>query len=162
MKLRIGDAGPKGKGVFAEETIQPGDLVYDYQGLEQWIWEIPQDLWQYCFQVDYDRYVLPEKGSPGWYLNHSCEPNCVIIGRTRIIALNRIEGGEELTFDYSTNTGWDGFSMKCACGSPSCRGVVRSYRYLQPELKARYGALVSHFLLEKHRGDPDKVDNPRN
>jgi len=149
LTLRIGEAGSKGKGVFATETVQPGDLVIDYQGEEKWIWDIPKDLWQHTFQVDYDRYVLPERESAGWYINHSCEPNCVILGRTRILALNRIEPGEELTIDYSTNVGWDGFAMECACGSPSCRKIVRSYRYLDQGLRARYGACVSQFLLEK-------------
>ncbi len=157
MQLVIKEAGAKGKGVFAQVTIQPGDLVVDYEGKEQWIWEIPEELWQYTFQVDYDRYILPERDSPGWYLNHSCEPNCVILGRTKVVALNKIEAGDEVTIDYSTNVGWDGFAMECRCGSFSCRRVVRSYRYLDRGLKLRYGACVSRFLLERVRGLP-KVD----
>lgn len=147
-RLRIGEAGAKGKGVFAVAALKPGDTVWDYQGEEKWVWDIPEALWKYTFQVDPDKYVLPEEGSVGWYLNHSCSPNCVILGRTRIVALRTIEAGEELTFDYSTNVGWDGFAMVCACGSPECRHLVRSYRYLSPELKARYGACVSRFLLK--------------
>ncbi|MGA2665610.1 MAG: SET domain-containing protein-lysine N-methyltransferase [Nitrososphaerales archaeon] len=148
-RLRIGDAGAKGKGVFAAARIDPGGLVWDYGGKEQWISEIPESLWEFAFQVDYDRYVVPEEGSVGWYMNHSCEPNCVIMGRTRVVALRTIEPGEEVTFDYSTNVGWDGFAMRCACGAPECRKLVRSYRYLSPGLRARYGACVSRFLLEK-------------
>lgn len=147
--LSIGEAGAKGKGVFAAAKLQAGDLVIDYQGKEEWIWDIPEDVWEFTFQVDYDRYILPEKGSFGWYLNHSCEPNCVILGRTRVVALSTIEKGEEVTIDYSTNVGWDGFVMECRCGSPGCRRVIRSYRYLDPSMKARYGACVSRFLLEK-------------
>jgi len=145
--LRIGDAGSKGKGVYAERRIEPGELVWEYAGAEKWIKEIPPELWQYCFQVDYDRYVVPERGSAGWFLNHSCEPNCVIMGRTKIFALRRIEPGEEVTFDYSTNVGWEGFSMECKCGKKTCRKIVRSYGFLSDELKGRYGACVSGFLL---------------
>ncbi len=148
-RLRIADAGHKGKGVFATARIEPGELVWDYDGKEQWISEIPEALWQFAFQVDYDRYIVPERESIGWYLNHSCEPNCVILGRTRIVALSTIEPGDEVTFDYSTNVGWDGFTMECRCGAPGCRKVVRSYRYLSPELRGRYGACVSRFLLQK-------------
>ena len=150
-KLRIADAGPKGKGVFALSRFEAGDLVWDYEGKEEWITEIPEDLWQYSFQVDYDRYVVPEKGSFGWYLNHSCQPNCVILGRTRIVALSTIEPGDEVTFDYSTNVGWDGFTMQCSCGARECRRVIRSYSYLNPELRGRYGACVSRFLLDKRK-----------
>jgi len=148
-KLRVADAGSKGKGVFAAARIEPGELVWDYEGMEQWISEIPEELWQFAFQVDYDRYIVPERESVGWYLNHSCEPNCVILGRSRIVALSTIEPGEEVTFDYSTNVGWDGFTMECRCGARGCRKVIRSYRYLSPELRGRYGACVSRFLLQK-------------
>ena len=147
-RLRIGEAGSKGKGVFAASRIDPGELVWDYAGDEKWIKDIPEELWRYAFQVDYDRYVVPEEGSPGWYLNHSCEPNCLIMGRTRIIALRTIEPGEEVTFDYSTNVGWDGYSMQCSCGAKKCRKVIRSYTYLSPQLKGNYGACVSEFLLK--------------
>jgi SET domain-containing protein len=145
--LRVGEAGGKGKGVFAGKRIEPGELVWDYSGDEKWVKDIPSELWQYCFQVDYDRYVVPEKGSPGWFMNHSCEPNCVIMGRTKVVALRRIEPKEEVTFDYSTNVGWDGFSMECKCGLKGCRKIVRSYSSLPDELKGRYGACVSGFLL---------------
>ena len=145
--LRIDAAGPKGRGVFAARRIEVGELVWDYAGEERWISDIPKRLWRYCFQVDYDRYVVPENGSAGWFMNHSCEPNCVIMGSTRVVALRRIEAGEEVTFDYSTNVGWAGFAMRCKCGSKACRKIVRSYAFLPAELKGHYGACVSAFLL---------------
>jgi len=74
-------------------------------------------------------------------------PNCVIMGRTRVVALRRIEPGEEVTFDYSTNVGWAGFAMRCRCGAKACRKVVKSYAFLPPDLKGHYGACVSAFLL---------------
>jgi SET domain-containing protein len=145
--LRIADAGERGKGVFASRRIELGELVWDYAGEERWIKEIPEKLWRYCFQVDYDRYVVPAEGSAGWFMNHSCEPNCVIMGRTKIVALRRIESGEEVAFDYSTNVGWEGFSMECKCGKKACRKTVRSYTFLPEDLKGHYGACVSGFLL---------------
>jgi SET domain-containing protein len=46
-------------------------------------------------------------GSPRWnlarYINHSCRPNAQPIGRNGgivIVALRRIEPGEEITYDY--------------------------------------------------------------
>lgn len=145
--LRIGEAGAKGKGVFATKRIELGKVVWDYAGEERWITDIPKRLWRFCFQVDYDRYVVPKKGAPGWFMNHSCEPNCVIMGRTKIVALRRIEAGEEVTFDYSTDVGWEGFSMRCMCGTKGCRKVIKCYASLPDELKRHYGACVSAFLL---------------
>lgn len=154
--LRIGPAGRKGRGVFAAARIEPGQLVWDYSGEERWIDDIPKKDWEYCFQVDFDRYVLPPKGSAGWFMNHSCDPNCVIMGQTRIVALRRIEPGEEVSFDYSTNVGWEGFSMKCSCGAKECRKLVRSYQALPEALKGRYGACVSAFLLRgPHATNPE-------
>jgi hypothetical protein len=154
--LRIGGAGKKGRGVFAARRIEVGEQVWDYAGDERWIHDIPKRLWQYCFQVDYDRYVVPKRGSAGWFMNHSCEPDCMIMGRTRIVAMRRIEPGEEVTFDYSTNVGWDGFAMRCECGAKSCRNVVKSYAHLPEELKGRYGACVSAFLLDQVEKGPDR------
>ena len=81
------------------------------------------------------------------------------MGRTRILALRRIAAGEEVTIDYSTNVGWDGFVMECRCGSADCRGTIRSYSYLSNELKGRYGACVSRFLLEE-RPSPGRPREP--
>jgi uncharacterized protein len=145
--LRISDAGAKGKGVFAARGIELGQVVWDYAGEEEWIKDIPENLWQCCFQVDYDKYVVPKEGSAGWFMNHSCVPNAVIMGRTKIVALRQIEKGEEVTFDYSTNVGWDGFTMECKCGMKACRKTVRSYSFLPEDLKGHYGACVSGFLL---------------
>jgi uncharacterized protein len=153
--LRVGEAGAKGRGVFAARTIEPAELVWDYAGEVRWIKNIHPDLWRYCFQIDYDRYVVPQEGSAGWFMNHSCEPNCVIMGDTRVVAHRRIDAGEEVTFDYSTNVGWEGFSMVCACGSKGCRGNVRSYGHLPEDLKGRYGACVSGFLLRAKRRSAD-------
>ncbi len=119
-----------------------------FDGREDWIWKIPRELWEHTLQVDYDRYILPRRGSPGWFLNHSCDPNCVMAGRAEVRSRRAIAKDEELTIDYSTNVGWDEFEMECRCGSSDCRTVIRSYRYLSPALKKRYGKNVSPFLLE--------------
>lgn len=61
--------------------------------------------------------------------------------------MRRIASGEELTFDYSTNVGWDGFAMKCSCGAKDCRGIVRSYWRLSEVIRKRYDGFVSSYLL---------------
>ncbi len=146
--LYIAAAGQRGRGVFAGKRIPPGEPVFRFSGHEDWIWRIPRELWEHTLQVDYDRYILPRRNSPGWFLNHSCDPNCVLAGRVEVRSWRAIARDEELTIDYSTNVGWDEFEMECRCGSGNCRTVVRSYRYLPRALKKRYGENVSPFLLE--------------
>jgi hypothetical protein len=99
--------------------------------------------------VDYDRYVLPRKDSGARHINHSCEPNCVVSGRS-IVTERSIEAGEELTFDYSTDIDWPDFRMVCRCGSSKCRKVIRAYRFLPKKLKLKYGRNVADFILREY------------
>ena len=149
VRFRIGDSGPKGKGAFAARPIPASTKVATYTGRTRWIWDIPQDLWPHTFQVDYDRYRVPRKNSPGWYINHSCDPNCIVSG-VSIAAQRAVRRGEELTFDYSTDVDWRGFAMACRCGSPHCRGTVRAYRFLPKEVKMRYGEHVAPYISRKY------------
>lgn len=149
VPVRIGKAGPKGKGLFAKAPIQSNARVTTFLGAPKWIWDIPEQYWPHTFQVDYDRYVLPRKNGGAWYINHSCEPNCVISGRS-IVTKRSIKAGEELTFDYSTDIDWPGFRMTCRCGSPSCRKVIRAYRFLPKRLRLSYGRNVAEFILREY------------
>lgn len=99
--------------------------------------------------------MLPRVGSRARYINHSCEPNCVLSGRS-VVALNGIRRGEEVTFDYSTDVDWEGFRMNCKCGSPKCRKVVRAYRFLPKRLKLGYGRNVAEFIIRKYRPGAQK------
>ncbi|HKT22322.1 MAG TPA: SET domain-containing protein-lysine N-methyltransferase [Nitrososphaerales archaeon] len=160
VPTRIGAAGPKGKGVFAAAPVRRSSTIAEFAGRPRWIWDIPERIWPYTIQVDYDRYVVPRRKGVIWYMNHSCAPNCVISGN-RIVADRDIEEGEEITFDYSTDVDWAGFRMKCSCGSPGCRKVVRAYRYLPAKLKKRYGSRVAPFILKGYlQKETERVPGP--
>jgi hypothetical protein len=146
---RIGNAASKGKGIFATRPIAASTRVATVRGRPRWIWDIPKHLWPHTFQVDYDRYMLPRRNSIGWMINHSCDPNCVLFGMS-IVTKRKIQKGEELTFDYSSNVDWPGFRMGCRCGSAGCRKVIRAYRFLPKELKLRYGRHVASFILREY------------
>jgi uncharacterized protein len=148
-KTFVGEAGPKGRGVFASRLIRRSSVIGTLRGKPKWIWDIPQEIWPYTIQVDYDRYVVPRKNGPVWYINHSCEPNCLISGQN-ITAGRDIRKGEELTFDYSTDVDWPGFNMDCRCGSSKCRKVIRAYRFLPEGLKREYGGHVAPFILKAY------------
>jgi uncharacterized protein len=149
--LAIRKAGERGVGVFASENIPAGTRVIEFGGRPRWIWNIPKWAWDHCFQVGYDRYLVPRPGSAGWSINHSCDPNCWIRGERSIETMREVRRGEELTFDYSTNVGWGDYSMACECGARNCRGVVKCYRRLSEELKRRYEGHVSPYLLKPPR-----------
>ena len=66
-------------------------------------------------------------GSPRWnlarYINHSCRPNAEPIGRKGgivIVALRRIEPGEEITYDYGREY-YKYFLETGGCRCATCR-----------------------------------------
>lgn len=150
LPVEVRTAGAKGRGVFATAPLRRLTTIAEFRGRPKWIWDIPEDLWPYAIQVDYDRYVVPRRNSIGWFLNHSCEPNCVVSGLA-IITERDIGNGEELAFDYSTDVDWPGFKMECQCGSPMCRRVVRAYRRLPKAAKLRYGRSVAPYILRRYK-----------
>ncbi|MFO0828537.1 MAG: SET domain-containing protein [Phycisphaerales bacterium] len=70
------------------------------------------------FDADDDRYF--------WrFLNHSCAPNAAFAGRT-LVALRRIQAGDEITFDYNTTEADMATPFRCRCGH--CFGrMIRGY-----------------------------------
>lgn len=136
-------ASTGGFGVFTRDPIRAGSLILEYGGAVVRGDELPSP-----YPADGDRYLqigpdLYRGPSGGFddYVNHSCDPNCWLrINGDRVvqIALRDIAAGEELTFDYSTTMLDDGWTMPCACGSPSCRGTVAEFAKLPAEVRKRY------------------------
>jgi uncharacterized protein len=83
------------------------------------------------------------------FLNHSCEPNVGVQGNIVFVAMRDIAAGEELTQDYAMTDDEDDDTMICACGTPSCRGVVTGKDWQRPELQRRYAGYFSTYLQEK-------------
>ncbi|WVW80275.1 hypothetical protein I302_102253 [Kwoniella bestiolae CBS 10118] len=142
------------KGTFI--SLYAGEYLTTHQARQRWIDQLnnpkagegnyvlsvklPGETWH----ID-PRY----KGNIGRFLNHSCEPNCVIqivrwgvdsLPRAAIFTKRDVVDGEELTFDYANASGstgmashleeqglvQDGIDQKgrtrCLCASERCRG----------------------------------------
>lgn len=85
-----------------------------------------------------DAHLVLPPASVVHFANHSCDPNLWHVGPYEIAARRDIRAGEELTVDYATNSGADGFWMTCTCRSSLCRGEVSSDDWRRPELQDRY------------------------
>jgi hypothetical protein len=140
IELRPSQIDIGGVGTFAVHRIEKGQKAADGVAEEDF-----QELvsWE-CFprlSVDLQRKVMafcvgtPEgfvpppcfdfnKLSLEWYLNHSCEGNCGFDNEGDFVAIRNIQKGEELTYDYSLIESNPNFSMKCSCGSKTCRHLV--------------------------------------
>jgi hypothetical protein len=88
------------------------------------------------------------------YGNHSCDPNLWWTGPYALAARRSIQAGEEVTNDYATSTGSEGWEMPCWCGSPLCRKVVAGSHWRRQDLRQRYGGHWVPALLD--RIDPNR------
>jgi SET domain-containing protein len=100
----VGEAGVKGKGVFARCDFARGEFIFRRRhGQVVRNSDIPslseEDQRRLC-ELDFktSAVLLP----PGCYLNHSCDPNAMRSG-VNVYAWREIHASEEITIDYRLN-----------------------------------------------------------
>ena len=152
-KAEARPAGDKGFGSFVVEPIASGETVAGFGGWVidgQRLAELPTYRQHRSIQVDDDLFLVSgEDPEPGDMLNHSCEPNCGLLGSQLLIALRDIEPGEELTFDYAMCDASDYDEFRCLCGLPTCREVITGSDWRKPELQVKYAGSFSSYLMRR-------------
>ncbi len=90
-------AGLKGRGVFALEPIAKGDTVAGFGGYMVSAEEfnaLPARRMTHSIQMTDDLYLVgPHETEDADLVNHSCEPNCGLLGATILIAIARHRAG---------------------------------------------------------------------
>ncbi|MHB1951037.1 MAG: SET domain-containing protein [Acidiferrobacteraceae bacterium] len=153
--IEIRDSPQHGRGVFAVLPIPAGTVVLEFDGPRLSAHEVVQD--SYHLQIG-DHEYLGASHQADDYVNHSCDPNCGIGEGLALWALRDIRAGEELTWDYSTAIDEDGFpGFPCRCGTPRCRGIVRSFRDLPASERRRLWPWLMPYLRRKY---PDSRGGP--
>jgi len=135
----------KGRGVFATTLIRRGTCLMKCEG---WLatTEGLDDNW-HAMQVGPDLWLCSSGDCLDECVNHSCEPNAgFVTGEPVLFALRDISAGEEVTWDYSTSLGEVGWTLKCACGSPSCRAIIRSWWELSEHDRERLRSTALLYL----------------
>lgn len=150
--LKIETTENKGNGVFAAIPIPAGSLVLQFQGQLVRFNEIEPGRDEWYLQVDNDLYLSPSCGIDD-YVNHSCDPNCVIQIKNNIAtlwAIKDIPEGTEITFDYSTDCTEVGWALNCLCGSGNCRKIVGSFSCLPLSTQEYYKNIngVPEFVIK--------------
>ena len=152
-KAQARPAGHKGMGSYAVAPIAAGETVAAFGG---WVVDGAMlatqsaDRVSRTMQIDEDLYLLPgEESEHGDFINHSCDPNCGLLGATVVVALRDIAVGEELCFDYAMSDGSDYDEFLCLCGSALCRGSVTGRDWRLPDLHARYAGWFSPYLARR-------------
>lgn len=139
-----------GLGVFAGRHFEAGETILVFEGeivgRDHPIHYSPQS--GYLLQIAKEAYIYPV--SPGYYVNHSCDPNAGIAGSDRLIAIRAIEEGEEIRFDYSTTMDEDLWTMDCRCGAARCRSLITDFKLLPERVQREYlrSGIVSDFIKE--------------
>jgi serine/threonine protein kinase len=138
-QVQVFDAGVKGKGLRMLQPAKKGDLITEYVGrairkgyLDRLFQRYRNERMLYIMALDKDTYIdARKKGGIARYINHSCEPNCIVERwkvrgglRAGIYALRDIDAGEELSFDYKWDRKRGRAPTKCHCFSPTCRGTL--------------------------------------
>lgn len=139
-----------GKAVYARDVIEPGELIAVWSGRiveADELDELSEEIRRHTVQVEERLYLAsygPDEGPD--FINHSCEPNAGLDGQIAIVALARIQPGEEVTIDYAMCDGSPYDEFDCACGSPICRGRVTGNDWRIPLLWERYAGHFSPYL----------------
>ncbi len=136
-----------GVGLFATRDIARGSRIFTISG------RLQSSPTRYSIQLDESVHIeaddaLPDeemrRRHPWRFLNHSCDPNARIQGRS-LLARRAIAAGEQIRFDYTTTEAHMAEPFRCRCASDRCVGEVRGFAHLSPEEQsARASRLAPH------------------
>ncbi len=147
--IYVRESPQHGRGVFATGLIAAGTALITFRG--PLLRREQVDFQDYHLQVGDDLYLGPSGGADD-FVNHSCAPNGGFADGLVLRALRDIAANEEITWDYSCaidEADFPGFA--CACGAASCRGIVRSFRHLEPEVRERLRPWALPYLRDRYR-----------
>lgn len=140
----------KGSGSFAIMRIYKDEIVASFGGFvvhQNELVNYSEDRVSRSLQLNQNYYLLsgniPEAGD---MINHSCEPNCGILGTSSVKSLKNISIGEELTFDYAMSDSSEYDEFQCACGKEKCRGQILGSDWKLKQLQLQYKENFSSYL----------------
>lgn len=141
-KVYLKTSGIEGTGIFTAHTINEGEIVSAFGGkiyTFSEIYSMPEDSFiaETATQISNEFFLGPlceDCKEAGFFINHSCEPNCYVFESVLLISLRKISPDEEITFDYATchNKTLD---FECKCESTNCRKFISNNDYLDPEFQ---------------------------
>jgi SET domain-containing protein len=148
-KVKVRHTRKYGKGVFALAPIRKGEIVAVFDGpiydedFDDWT----RDLQNHAIQIGRAKW-RDSKGLARW-INHSCEPNCGVKSLVKIVAMRRIEAGEQITWDYEMTEKSDWWRMRCRCGSSMCRKWIGNYANMPRGVRRKYAGYISAWLIRR-------------
>ncbi len=144
--------GKGGRALVVHEPVAAGELVVVWGGEAVHASRLdslsPAER-LLTIQVEEDLYLVSAQDGPADWVNHSCKPNCGLSGQVALVALRRLEPGEEVCFDYAMSDGSPYDQFNCGCGATECRGRITGEDWSRPELWKRYRGHFSPYLQRR-------------
>ena len=146
-------AGAKGLGIFALEPIPAGTTVAGFGGCvvdRAELDTLDEEIRIHALQIDDHLFIASELPfDDADYVNHSCDPNCGIVGSVLLVTMRPVGAGEELCFDYAMTDTDDYDEFTCSCGTARCRGTITGADWKEPELRDRYRGWRSSYIARR-------------
>lgn len=118
-KFEIKNSKIHGKGLFATSLIKKGETVVAWNPkvlTQAEASQLPENEQKHYLYPDGDKLLWMQP--PERYINHSCDANTHVVGKSDV-ARRDIQKGEEITSDYLDI---DTEDFECSCGADNCRG----------------------------------------
>jgi len=140
-------------GVFAIDAIPAGTTVVGFGGSvvnRAELDVLAEEMRTHALQIDDDLFLASEVPfDDADFVNHSCDPNCGIVGSILLVTMRDIRLGEELCFDYAMTDTADYDEFVCSCATARCRGTVTGVDWKEPELRDRYRGWNSAYIARR-------------
>jgi uncharacterized protein len=138
-----------GQGVFADQAIRKGAVIAAFDGP---IYDDQYEPWtrdMYNHSIQFGPKIWRDSAGIARLINHSCDPNCGIKGLFKVVAMRKIEKGEQITWDYEMTEKNETWKMKCKCGSPLCRRVIGHYKNMPRSIRKKYTGYISDWITKR-------------
>ena len=151
--VHVKSFGRKGKRVFALRAFKKDEFIFRTRRgriiKQKDLYKLSKEDQIHLDQIDKGVFeVLP---SPQCYINHSCDPNAILKGKS-LFALKSIKSGEEITADYRISALNEGWTQKCLCGSKKCEGTIKGdFFTMSEELQKTYLPYAPKFIQEEYK-----------
>lgn len=144
---RVLQTKKKGRGVFVCKMMKKGTVIGDYLGKLIRYEKVSVEDYPFLMYFSDKMGLVADKNRDGVHLlNHSCDPNCLMVpykGHILFATIRDIKPGEELTASYMYHPdACKRCNHECFCGSANCVKTMHTP-------KVKYRKYRAYFEQEK-------------